>query len=142
MARSGLTIEEDPGLAWELVAALYNEGKIIQAREALARYQPRPGTQEETRLWMLLHLGASVTAEDARIMADLANRQPGGNYRDAIIALLIREVIPQPRGHTLPEGRRGHRRAPGRAGSAPPERPPPVHLRRGSLASRAGKGPA
>jgi hypothetical protein len=103
MARSGLTIEEDPGLAWELVAALYNEGKIIQAREALARYQPRPGTQEETRLWMLLHLGAPVTAEDARIMADLANRQPGGNYRDAIIALLIREVLPNRGGTPFPK---------------------------------------
>ena len=78
MARSGLTIGEDPGLAWELVAALYNEGKITEAREALARHQPRPGTQDEIRLWMQLHLGAAVAAEDARVMVDLANRQPSG----------------------------------------------------------------
>jgi hypothetical protein len=103
VARSGLAIGEDPALAWELVAALYNEGKIIEAREALARHQPRPGTQEEIRLWMLLHLGAPVTAEDARIMVDLANRQPDGNYRDAIIALLIREVFLNPAGTPFPK---------------------------------------
>ena len=103
VARSGLAIGEDSGLAWELVAALYNEGKIIEAREALARHQPRPGAQEEIRLWMQLHLGAPVTAEDARIMVDLANRQPGGNYRDAIIALLIREVLLNPAGTPFPK---------------------------------------
>jgi hypothetical protein len=103
VARSGLAIGEDAGLAWELAAALYNDGKIIEAQETLARHQPRPGTQEEIRLWMLLHLGTPVTADHARTMVDLANRQPGGNYRDAIIALLIREVLLNPESTPFPK---------------------------------------
>jgi hypothetical protein len=48
-ARAGLSIGQDPGLAWKLITVLVNDGKIIDARQALARYKPDPGTQAEIR---------------------------------------------------------------------------------------------
>lgn len=93
MARSGLALTEDPDLAWNLVAALYNSGKITQAREALVRYGLEPATQLEIRLWMQLHLGTAITSRDATIMVDLARRQPNGALRDGIISHLVREVL-------------------------------------------------
>ena len=39
-ARSGLAIGEDPGLAWKLIMVLVNDGKLRDARQALARYRP------------------------------------------------------------------------------------------------------
>ena len=41
---------------------------------------------------MQLHLGVPVTPDDARVMIDLVQRQPDGEFRDAIIAMLIREA--------------------------------------------------
>ena len=92
-ARAGLAIGEDPGLAWRLIMVLVNDGKLHDARQALARYSPEPGTDQEIRLWMQLHLGVTVTAADARVMISLVRRQPDGDFRDAIIAMLIREVV-------------------------------------------------
>ncbi len=92
-ARAGLAIGEDPGLAWKLIMVLVNDGKLHDARQALARYRPEPGTDQEIRLWMQLHLGVEVTAADARVMISLVRRQPDGEFRDAIIAMLIREIV-------------------------------------------------
>ena len=41
---------------------------------------------------MQLHLGVTVTADDARVMISMAGRLPDGDFRDAIIAMLIREA--------------------------------------------------
>lgn len=97
-ARAGLAIGEDADLAWKLITVLLNDGKMPDARQALSRYKPEPGSQDEIRMWMQLHLGVPVVADDARVMTDLAQRQPDGEFRDAIIAMLIREVLlaPQP----------------------------------------------
>jgi hypothetical protein len=92
-ARAGLAIGEDPGLAWALIMVLVNDGKLRDARQALARYRPEPGTDQEIRVWMQLHLGVPVTASDARVMIGLVQRQPDGEFRDAIIAMLLREVV-------------------------------------------------
>ena len=80
-------------LAWNLIKALHNDGKITAARDARARHRPEPVSLDETRLWMQLHLGEPVAPDDALIMADIAQRQPDGPLHDAIIALLVREVL-------------------------------------------------
>jgi hypothetical protein len=41
---------------------------------------------------MQLHLGVPVSADTARVMIGLAGRLPDGEFRDAIIAMLIREA--------------------------------------------------
>ena len=91
-ARSGLAVAADTDLAWKLVTVLVSDGKLGDARQALARYRPEPGTEQEMRLWMQLHLGVTVTAGDARVMISMAGRLPDGEFRDAIIAMLIREA--------------------------------------------------
>jgi hypothetical protein len=95
-ATRGLAIGEAPDLAWNLVRSLLNDGKVGDAREALARYRPEPASQEEIRLWMQLHLGVPLAPDGARTMADIAQRQPDSQFRDAIIALLVREVLLTP----------------------------------------------
>ncbi len=100
-ARAGLAISDDADLAWKLITVLLNDGKAPEARQALARYKPGPGSQDEIRMWMQLHLGVPVTPDDARVMTGLTQRQPDGEFRDAIIALLIREVLLAPQPATL-----------------------------------------
>ncbi len=96
LAIRGLAAGNDPELAWNLIKALYYDSKIPAAREALARYQPEPAGDEETHLWVELHLGVPLTPADAAIMAGIAERQPDGQFRDATIALLAREVLHTP----------------------------------------------
>ena len=91
-ARSGLAVAADADLAWKLVIVLVSDGKLGEARQALDRYRLEPGTEQEMRLWMQLHLGVTVTADDARVMIGMAGRLPDGEFRDAIIAMLIREA--------------------------------------------------
>lgn len=91
-ARAGLAIRDDTDLAWRLIMVLVSDGKLQDARQALARYNPAPGAEQEIRVWMQLHLGVQVTADDARVMINLVQRQPDGEFRDAIIAMLIREA--------------------------------------------------
>lgn len=95
-ATKSLEIGEDPELAWGLVKSLHNQGKVIAAREALAHHRPEPVSDDEMRLWMQLHLGVPLTTDDARTMTGIAHRQPDGPFRDATIALLIREVLLTP----------------------------------------------
>lgn len=95
-AAKSLEIGEDPELAWGLVKSLHNQGKVVAAREALARHRPEPVRDDEMRLWMQLHLGVPLTPDDARAMTGIAHRQPDGRFRDATIALLIREVLLTP----------------------------------------------
>jgi hypothetical protein len=97
VARAGLAIGYDPDIAWNLVAALYHDRKVTQARDALARHKPEPSSQQEIRLWMQLHLGVPVTPEDARTMIDVAQRQPSGELRSGVIGHLVREVLLTPR---------------------------------------------
>jgi len=92
-AEQGLAIGDHPGLAWNLVKILHKDGKITRARQALSRYRPEPVSEDETSLWMQLHLGVPLSAEDARTMIGIAERQPNGELRDATIGLLAREVI-------------------------------------------------
>ena len=92
VARAGLAIAEDADLAWDLITVLVNDGKLQDARKALGQHHPEPGTEQEMRLWMQLHLGVPVTPEHARVMTGLVHRLPDGEFRDAIIAMLIREV--------------------------------------------------
>jgi hypothetical protein len=70
---------------------LVSDGKLSDSRQALARYRPEPGTEQEMRLWMQLHLGVTVTADDVQVMISITGRLPDGEFRDAIIAMLIRE---------------------------------------------------
>lgn len=91
-ARSGLAVAADADLAWQLVTVLVSDGKLGDARQALTRYQPAPDTEQEMRLWMQLHLGITVTADDAQVMISMAGRLPDGEFRDATIAMLIREA--------------------------------------------------
>ena len=98
-ARLGLAVAADTDLAWQLVIILYNDGNLGEARTALDRYRLEPGTEEEMRLWMQLHVGVDVPAGAARVMIRLTGRLPDGEFRDAIIAMLIREaVLAQDRG--------------------------------------------
>jgi hypothetical protein len=91
-ARLGLAVAADTNLAWQLVIILYNDGNLSEARIALNRYRLEPGTEEEMRLWMQLHVGVDVPASAARVMTGLTGRLPDGEFRDAIIAMLIREA--------------------------------------------------
>jgi len=104
-AARGLEIRDDPDLAWNLVRALFNDGKIIKARQALARYQPDPVAEDETSLWLQLHLGVPLTPGDARTMTGIAQRLPDGDLRVATIGLLVREVLltPPSSGTQFPE---------------------------------------
>ena len=98
-ARLGLAVAADTDLAWQLVIILYNDGNLGEARAALDRYRLEPGTEEEMRLWMQLHVGVDVPAGAARVMIGLTDRLPDGEFRDAIIAMLIREAaLAQDRG--------------------------------------------
>ena len=98
-ARLGLAVAADTDLAWQLVIILYNDGNLGEARTALDRYRLEPGTEEEMRLWMQLHVGVDVPAGAARVMIRLTGRLPDGEFRDAIIAMLIREAaLAQDRG--------------------------------------------
>jgi hypothetical protein len=92
-AEQGLTIGDHPGLAWNLVKVLHKDGKITRARDALGRYRPEPVRDDETTLWMQLHLGVPLSPDDARTMIGIAERLPDGEIRDATIGLLVREVI-------------------------------------------------
>jgi len=84
-ARLGLAVAADPDLAWQLVIILYNDGSLSEARAALDRYRLEPGTEEEMRLWMQLHVGVDVPAGAARVMIGLTGRLPDGEFRDAVI---------------------------------------------------------
>ena len=101
-ATRGLEIRDDITLAWSLVRALFNDGKIIKARQALTRYQPDPVTHDETGLWLQLHLSVPLTPGDARTMTGIAQRLPDGELRDFTIGLLIREVLLTPPGSAGP----------------------------------------
>jgi hypothetical protein len=95
-ATRSLEIGEDPDLAWSLVKALHNAGKVVAARETLARYRPEPVSDDEMRLWMALHLGVPLLSDDARSMIGIVQRLPDSQFRDAIIGLLVREVVLTP----------------------------------------------
>jgi hypothetical protein len=45
---------------------------------------------------MQLHLGVPLTPGDASTMASIAEHQPDGQFRDAVIGLLVREVLLSP----------------------------------------------
>ena len=92
-AEQGLAIGDHPGLAWNLVKVLCKDGKVTRAREALRRHRPEPVSEDETTLWMQLHLGVPLSPDDARTMIGIAERQPGGDFRDATVGVLIREVL-------------------------------------------------
>ena len=92
-AAKALEFGEDPELAWNLVISLHNDGDVAAARAALARHRPEPVTDKEIRLWVQLHLGVPLTPGDAHVMVGIAQRQPDGQFRDAIIGLLVREVL-------------------------------------------------
>lgn len=91
-ARLGLAVAADTDLAWQLAIILYNDGNLGEARAALDRYRLEPGAEEEMRLWMQLHVGVDVPVGAARVMIGLTGRLPDGEFRDAIIAMLIREA--------------------------------------------------
>jgi hypothetical protein len=92
-AEQGLAIGDHPGLAWNLVKVLHKDGKITRARQTLSRYRPEPVSEDETTLWMQLHLGVPLSRDDARTIIGIAERQPDGDFRDATIGLLAREVL-------------------------------------------------
>lgn len=95
-ARAGLDITDDPALSWELIRALYHSANVVDARKALDRYRPQPGTMPEIRLWLQLHLGVALNEADADIMLELANRVADTSLRGAILGLLVREVLMTP----------------------------------------------
>jgi hypothetical protein len=81
---------------------LVSDGKLSDARQALDRYRPEPGSEQEIRLSMQLHLGVTVTADDAQVMISITGRLPDGEFRDAIIAMLIREAAVAKSSDTFP----------------------------------------
>lgn len=92
-AARSLEIGPDPDLSWALVKSLQNDGRVAAARDALARHRPEPIRDDEMHLWMQLHLGIPLSPDDAPTMIDIVHRQPDGQFRDAIIGLLVREVL-------------------------------------------------
>ncbi|GLZ02395.1 DUF4365 domain-containing protein [Actinoplanes sp. NBRC 103695] len=92
VAREGLEITDDPQLAWVLVSSLLELGRLSEAREALARHRPQPVSDREVHLWVHLHLGQPLTANDAQTMLDLVDRRPAGRVRQGLITLLVRDV--------------------------------------------------
>jgi Domain of unknown function (DUF4365) len=96
IAARGLEIGDDQDLAWTLITALFNDGKVTRAREALVRYRPQPTEPGEMRLWMTLHRGIPLTPSEARTMTAIARQQPDGDQRDSTVAVLVREVLLAP----------------------------------------------
>ena len=121
-ARLGLAVAADTDLAWQLVIILYNDGNLGEARTALDKYRLEPGTEEEMRLWMQLHVGVDVPAGAARVMIGLTGRAaprgvPRRDHRHA-----------HPRGRYRPGPRRVPRRPPRRDRPARDgHRQPPRH---------------
>ena len=130
-AEQGLTIGDHPGLAWNLVKILNKDGKIARARETLRRYRPEPVSDDETTLWMQLHLGVPLSPDDARTMIGIAERLPDGAVRDATIgAAGPRSDLHPPRSRQpLPGRYHQHRHPATRAGRKPARQPAPPHRR-------------
>jgi len=92
-ARDGLAIGASAPLAWTLIRVLLGTGRISLAREALARHQPSPDTDDEARLWFQLHLAIPLTSDDARTLLDLAARHPAPLPPARVLPLLRREAV-------------------------------------------------
>ena len=95
-AEAGIEVADDPKLAWELITSLTLGGHVIQARQALARYQPAPVTPTEVQIWLRLHLGVDITDADVRTMLDMQARITDPELRSVAVTLLIREVLFSP----------------------------------------------
>jgi tetratricopeptide (TPR) repeat protein len=107
-ARVGLHLEDDPDLAWNLVALLERAGRYQEARFELLRLRPQPQSEDETRLWMQLHLGDTVPISQLPRMVELARLQAPGPLRRAIVSVLKREatLVKASKVGSLPEGLR------------------------------------
>ena len=92
-ARDGLAVGVSTPLAWTLIRVLLGAGRIIPAREALARHHPAPETGDEARLWFELHLAVPLTSDDARILLDLAARYPTAVPSANVLLVLHREAV-------------------------------------------------
>jgi hypothetical protein len=60
-SEGSLAQADHPGLAWNLVKVRHKDGKITIARQALRRYRPEPVSEDETTLWIQLHLGVPLS---------------------------------------------------------------------------------
>jgi hypothetical protein len=96
VASCGLEIGDDPDLAWLLVKALFNDGKVTRARQALGRHQLKPAGPGETHLWLLLHRGVPLSPDDARTMTAIARQETDPGLREAAVGILTREVLHTP----------------------------------------------
>jgi Domain of unknown function (DUF4365) len=91
-ARDGLAIGTNTPLAWMLIRVLLAAGRVIPAREALARHHPAPETDDEARLWFELHLAVPLAADSARALLALAPRHPTMLPPADVLPVLHREA--------------------------------------------------
>ena len=98
VASRGLEIGDDPDLAWLLVKALFNDGKVTRARQVLGRHQLKPAGSAETHLWLMLRRGVPLSPDDARTMTTIARQETDPALREAAVGILIREVLHGPDG--------------------------------------------
>jgi hypothetical protein len=91
--RDGLAIGVSTSLACTLIRVLLGAGRIIPAREALARHHPAPETGDEARQWFELHLAVPLTSDDARTLLDLAARYPTAVPSANVLLVLHREAV-------------------------------------------------
>lgn len=95
-ATAALAVDSSPDVAWALIRLHYNAGHIGPARAALTRYRPTPTSQDEVRLWLILHIGIPFTRDDAALLIDIVRRQPQGELRSQMVGLLAREIVLTP----------------------------------------------
>ena len=91
--RIGLTIGDDPELIWNLIASLHATGRINAALRELQSRRASPTTTAETRLWLELHLGVDLPADEARTLVDLASVELDARHRSVMHSLIDREVV-------------------------------------------------
>lgn len=98
LCEAGLAEQKDDDLVWQLTAALFQQHNAPGARATLTRFQSVPETENRTRLWAQLHLGIDLSAEDAQLAADLAEKYLHvPSLAGGLTALLHREMARQQR---------------------------------------------
>lgn len=91
--RTGLTIGDDPELIWNIIASLHATGRINAALRELRTRKASPTTAAETTLWLELHLGVDLSADEARTLVSLASVELDPRRRTVMHSLIDREIV-------------------------------------------------